>query len=396
MRSQTIAEVAETHPFTLKIVLKVTTIAAMAVGLVVLPAPLLPSKRMTDATQSALELSWEAAYFASAILLQAAFYFTFGLMTTLVINRAATLRGRLLQIALLPLGLVGFGLTLRTVRAGHLPIFTNIAVPIVACLIGVTVGFVLLYQSWKASAAITAIGIAAALWGLIGGTSNQLQTATRERLQRIVAAGPQMPAGDARFGRILQIAFSPSTTSVSISSAVEQNRAAILAVGIAAGHQRIADLVGLDDPVLIQEAAAVAQGATLDDREDWPRHFALSAALAVLEQSFVSDAGGLMKEQMDALGRGSGFSFGDLAADRAGVRFAEAATHSEKSARATQARLQKGYSSAEFFPVSVHFPENLTVEEFRRNYDAVGSQKFRAQEQEIEQELDSCAALVAP
>ena len=40
------------------------------------------------------------------------------------------------------------------------------------------------------------------------------------------------------------------------------------------------------------------------------------AALAVLEHPLVSDAGGLMKEQLDALTHGSGFSFGDLAADR--------------------------------------------------------------------------------
>ena len=41
--------------------------------------------------------------------------------------------------------------------------------------------------------------------------------------------------------------------------------------------------------------------------EDWARHSALSAALAVLEHPLVSDAAGLMKEELDALTHGSGF-----------------------------------------------------------------------------------------
>ncbi len=44
----------------------------------------------------------------------------------------------------------------------------------------------------------------------------------------------------------------------------------------------------------------------------------LGAALAVLKHPIVSDAGGLLREQLDTLTRGSGFSFGDLAADRVG------------------------------------------------------------------------------
>ena len=62
----------------------------------------------------------------------------------------------------------------------------------------------------------------------------------------------------------------------------------------------------------------------------------------------MSDAGSLMKEQLDTLTRGSGFSFGDLAANRAGVRFAFAATKSDSAARAMQARLHRGFSSKDF------------------------------------------------
>src|SRR6185436_867681 len=137
-------------------------------------------------------------------------------------------------------------------------------------------------------------------------------------------------------------------------------------------------------------------GTTLREREDWPRHFCLSAALAVLEHPLVSDAGGLMKEQLDALTHGSGFSFGDLAADRAGVRFAQAATDTETSARAMQTRLGESYTADDFFPPVSDLPENLTVEAFRRDYGGVGDQRYRQKIREVEARLDSCPALSTP
>jgi hypothetical protein len=120
----------------------------------------------------------------------------------------------------------------------------------------------------------------------------------------------------------------------------------------------------------------------------------LSAALALFEHPLISDAAGLMKEQLDALTRGSGFSFGDLAADRAGVRFAQVATTSETAARATRIRLQNAFVVDDFFPL-VDFPEDLTVEQFRREFGGVGSERYRRQIKQIETKLDSCAALSA-
>ena len=57
-------------------------------------------------------------------------------------------------------------------------------------------------------------------------------------------------------------------------------------------------------------------------RADWTRHFTLSGGLTVMSAVGPSDAAGLLKEELDADG-GSGFSFGDLMADRAGTTFAE-------------------------------------------------------------------------
>lgn len=122
----------------------------------------------------------------------------------------------------------------------------------------------------------------------------------------------------------------------------------------------------------------------------------MSAALAVLEHPFVSDAAGLMKEQLDALARGTGFSFGDMAADRAGVRFAQAATQSDRAAEALQGRIRGGFAVADFFPSVADLPENLTVEQFRRDYGSVGSPRYRDFIAGIEARLDSCPGLSPP
>jgi hypothetical protein len=145
--------------------------------------------------------------------------------------------------------------------------------------------------------------------------------------------------------------------------------------------------------VLVRQAVRLGAGATLRGRGDWSKHYTVSAALAVLEHPLVSDAAGLMKEQLDALTLGTGFSFADMAADRAGVRFAVAATDSEAAARATQARLRDVFTVSDFFPPAADLPENLTVEQFRRDYGGVGSQLYLELIAEIEARLDRCPGL---
>jgi hypothetical protein len=232
------------------------------------------------------------------------------------------------------------------------------------------------------------------LWIFLGGVSAQLSRVTEARLRQLVGAGPNLPAGEARFGALLQTAFAPLSADATQGNAVEDNRAAILALGIAIGHERLARFVGLNrKDELVRAAVSLREGVTLRGREDWSRHYALSAALAVLENPLVSDAGGLLKEELDALTHGSGFSFGDLTADSAGVRFAAAATDSESAAKAMQARLKGGFVVDDFFPAAADLPENLTVDQFRALYGGVGSQNYRQEVSRIQARLDRCAAL---
>jgi len=236
--------------------------------------------------------------------------------------------------------------------------------------------------------------IGAVKWTFLSGASAELSRATEAHLARLVAAGPSLPIGEARFGALLQSAFAPLPDGATREQAVQHNRAAILALGIALGHERLARFVGLDPKGgSVRAGIALRTGTTLRGREDWARHYCLSAALAVVESPFMSDAGGLLKEELDALARGSGFSFGDLAADRAGVRFAQAATASESVAQEMQRRLQRGFAVDDFFPDAADLPENLTTEQFRAIYDGVGSQRYRQVAGDIEARLDRCPAL---
>ncbi len=377
------------------LILRLTALIVVVLMLLIVPAPLLPPHRLSEAIQQTLSVSWKSAYLLAAVLLQLAFYSCIGIAAAFIVKRSQTFSGRLLQIIVVPIIVIGLGLIIRSLKVGHFPIWVNAAIPMVGCIIGVWLGLGLLYQRLKLMIFIVVVVSGAALWGLFGGTSNTLTHATRDQLRKLVSESSKIPRGEKRFGALLQLAFAPISkpTSDPIGT-VDHNRAAILALGIALGDEHLARLVGLDrNSKLVRKAILLRKGTTLRGHTDWPQHFTLSAALAVLENPFVSDAGGLMKEQLDALAKGSGFSFTDIAADRAGVRFANAATNSDEDALAMQEILKNKFDMDDFFPSIADLPEKLTTEQFRQEYKAVGSQRYREKISEIEIRLDSCIAL---
>jgi hypothetical protein len=363
-------------------------------GLLVLPAPLLPPHWLTEGIQSSLALGGHATYLAALIALQALVYTVLGAGAALATPRAIGRRARILQLMVVPLLVVTSAVIIRSLRLGHVPVLANAAVPLVACVAGAGLGLLIRERGWPTPLLAAVIVLGAASWALLPGATAALGDDTRIRLARLVSRAPALGPGERRFEGLVQAAFAPVTDGTA-SSAVEQNRAAILALGIAVGHERLARLAGLDRrSELARNAAALRSGAALGGREDWARHFSLSAALTVLGGPLVSEAGGLVKEELDAfVSGGSGFSFGDLAADRAGVRFAGAAVGSETAARAMQSRLSEGFNSSLLFPTASDLPEDLTVEDFRRHFGGVGDERYRLKVREIEALLDRCALL---
>lgn len=366
-------------------------IGAVALALVLVPAPLLPPSSLVAAVQSLLGCGRPPAYLVAVIGLHVLLYGALGATAAFAVDPGQTSRQRWLRFLLVPVVVVGIALVVRSLKLGHVPMLTNAIVPMVACGFGAAVAVAFRQHGLRSTLLVTVILLATL--GVLHwpGASAVERRGIEAQLQRFVAAGPTLPAGDERFGRLLQMAFSPGPAPEG-ASVVEQNAAAILALGIVVGHERLSRFAGIDkNDELVRAAAQLRKGTTLRGREDWARHFCLSAALAVVESGFVSDLGGLLKEELDSLTQGTGFSFGDLAADRAGVRFAAAATASPAAGLAVQA----GFALDDVFPPVADLAENLTVEQFRANFGGVGAPKYRAVIAEIEARLDRCAALHA-
>ncbi len=128
----------------------------------------------------------------------------------------------------------------------------------------------------------------------------------------------------------------------------------------------------------------------LEGRKDFAQHFLASAALAARGDSTLSDAVGLFKEISDT-DNGSGFSFTDIAADRAGSRFGELATSSEQEARRVQQRLAAGVVETDIMPLARDLPEHLRGEAFRQRFGHVGSPAYQQAMDEIERRISACS-----
>ncbi len=206
------------------------------------------------------------------------------------------------------------------------------------------------------------------------------------------AASLLPPPGEARFGAAVQSAFAFAATRSGNDGAVRENRAALLALGLVLGARRLETFTGkVAGPVDLAALARTCKGSTMRGRDDWPKHFTVSAALTVLSLDRASDAVGVLKEELDADG-GSGFSFGDLLADRAGTAFGEYATRDEKGARALQARLAKGFALDDYFPAADGLPEGIQDRELQARYGGVGGKEYNRLVAEIERRIAALPA----
>ena len=131
-------------------------------------------------------------------------------------------------------------------------------------------------------------------------------------------------------------------------------------------------------------------GVTLANRWDLMAHFVYSAGIAVATQQRIGIAAGEIKELLDSGGR-SGFSFADLAADRAGVRFVAAAMSSELAARQFQQSIVENPGEAAFFPDITGLQEGLSDAEFRQRYGDIQSERYRLELARIDQRIDGLA-----
>jgi len=129
---------------------------------------------------------------------------------------------------------------------------------------------------------------------------------------------------------------------------------------------------------------------TLLGRHDLAQHFAVSAAVTVSAGGGLANAIGLFKE-LDDSRDGTGFSFDDLLADRAGVRLAELATGNERQARLLWQRMSNELSEADFMPSVDNLPPAIMELEFKQKYRDLDSEQYRLVDDEIEKRILRCS-----
>jgi hypothetical protein len=197
----------------------------------------------------------------------------------------------------------------------------------------------------------------------------------QQRLVALVEARADQSAIDAAE---LFSALIASGTSDDIGPAAE-NRSAILALAASVNGRRITD----------SDVAAVATRVPLElsGRREMAQHFFSSAALAMQGGSELAETVGLSKELDDAEG-GSGFSFRDIAASRAGNRFAELAAGDPETAARINAMARSGLSAADLVPPLDWLPDNMSQAAFQRDFGGGDGHAYQVVIDEIDRRID--------
>lgn len=223
--------------------------------------------------------------------------------------------------------------------------------------------------------------------------SAEILASTRAQVNNLLSVVGQSSLTQSSFGMCFETVFSFARERSVERDPILENRAAIFALGILLGHPRIEEFLG---PVLDGcnngPACRILRRVPLRGRSDWTNHFCVSAAITLLSDEVLSDAVGLLKEELDADMDGSGFSFADLLAERAGTAFALQAIHNENSARALQDRIAGGFRVDDFFPPAADLPEGIPDAELQTYYGGVGGETYNRYIEQIERRVAACAA----
>lgn len=163
------------------------------------------------------------------------------------------------------------------------------------------------------------------------------------------------------------------------NDAAAENRAVLVALTLYANGRSVGSVA----PVARSWPQARPMRLMLAARADFPLHFLVSAALASEGTTPLSKAIGVYKEVADSRG-GSGFSFNDMAANRAGTRFGTLAVQDPQRLQDLVAR---GVSDAELLPRTDDLPEFMAEPEFVRRYGGVGKPAYNALLAEIDRRI---------
>ena len=143
----------------------------------------------------------------------------------------------------------------------------------------------------------------------------------------------------------------------------------------------------------VERHAAFAEMPALSmrGRADLAKHFFVSAHLVGLLGSEPARGAGVVKEMLDSNG-GSGFSFADMAANRAGIAFAVAVLKD----RLTIDDVARTFTVESFMPPIDGLREGLQAKEFSADFGGVGDQRLQAELGRIEASISALPVYQQP
>mgnify|MGYP003392288977 CR=1 FL=1 len=193
------------------------------------------------------------------------------------------------------------------------------------------------------------------------------------------------PAWRLSLADLLKPLFELALQRSTLDNAIEENKKVIMTVNNYVNNK--------ETKKFLATPASPAKGqqysAFLYKRIDLAQHFIGSAALTASMNGQVAKVVGEEKELSDAQG-GSGFSFIDLAADKAGTRFGELATSSPENALRIQKAMAEIKDYSDFMPDPRDLPEHMDEAEFKQRYQSIESPAY----QELSNRIDARIAAI--
>jgi len=212
-----------------------------------------------------------------------------------------------------------------------------------------------------------------------GGNDHPAMSIYKQKLTDIISQHD--PEWRLSLAELLQPLFALAYQRSTPETAIEENRIAIFTVNDYVNKSETRRF--LSSP-LLKSITGPYYPAFLYKRIDLAQHFIGSAAITASVNGQIAKVVGEEKELSDAQG-GSGFSFVDLAADKAGTRFGEMATLSPENARKIQKAMSMITDYSDFMPDPRDLPENMNEVDFKKRYQSVNSNAY----QELSKRIDA-------
>jgi uncharacterized protein YfiM (DUF2279 family) len=353
------------------------------------PRPLSAPDWSVRATQALLGLSEPAARAVSTMVLRGIGFALIGILVALLSGRwrlrwaapAVLLASPLLAVAS------------QWINFGYFPLRGQVQLSVATAIMGALLGLALRRRA-LALGALVAFATAVFVWGSSTNVCDDLDAAARFTGDHVLASAEDAPAGDAGFDTLLRAAFAFAEDNSHGTDAVFPSRAAVLALSVILGEERVAEVARRPiDLGRVEEIRRLRDRITLRGRKDLAQHFWVSAGLAIVTDEHRALTIGIGKELMDSTSGGSGFSFVDMMANRAGIMFAAAATENATAARGMQFRIGQGMGGNDLLPDFQGLPEGIPDARFRTEFGGLRGEGSRRVDDEITRRLATARGL---